>query len=302
MTSRFQHLFESFCLLAGLGNSTTVDDNSICLAATLDGVDFELLQSGALADDRFFSRVIYGPLVPADDPQQWSDLLAANMAFFGADGLAFSREPASGQLVLQRSWPGDTPAEELFQILSLQFAAAREWRSSMHSASAADDGLFLAPQKSPRRPAGAFERVCGEFCELASIRDFAVVPLDSGGSAFMATVHDVDIWVCHLDSRPQLIHLYADLVPLVGSQPELAGHLAEANAWLAADRMGTTACLRLATQDYVLRCVMPLGDATNGAALLRHLAVQARAVLSMREQIIPVLAPGPQGGMGADFS
>ena len=76
----------------------------------------------------------------------------------------------------------------------------------------------------------------------------------------------------------------------------------EANAWLAADRMGTTACLRLATQDYVLRCVMPLGDATNGAALLRHLAVQARAVLSMREQIIPVLAPGPQGGMGADFS
>ncbi len=301
MNSRFSPLLEQFCRLAELSARPVEDATGLFLGATLGGVDFELFQPQSQDGDRFFSRVVFGPLSPPDEPQQWRALLAANMGFPGAGGQAFSRDPVSGEAVLQQSWAGGTTPDLLYRQLSCQMAVARDWRSGALCGPDADDSLFQDEDAAPRGPAGHFQRVCDELREQAALQDFSPVSMVSSGAAFMVEVQGVEIWACHFHCRADLIHLYADLVPVVDGPAGLAGQLAEANAWLFADRMGSAFCLREATQDYVLRSVMPLSQATRGVDLWRGLVANAQAVLDVRRSLQSAATGARPGDAMADM-
>lgn len=130
MTSSFVEMCNAFCEVAGLAAVQPERDDEGALAArfTLADTDLEFMAESESAN-RFFSRVVFGPLPPGDESTQWDELLETNFLLFQPGGAAFSRDPWSGSAVLQQSWPAATAAHVLHGAIHQQCQTAYSWRS-----------------------------------------------------------------------------------------------------------------------------------------------------------------------------
>jgi hypothetical protein len=81
------------------------------------------------AAESLFTRVHFGAL-DAADRTAWGELLEINFALAGDAAPIFSRDPASGDVLLQQRWPRDTQINELLATLERQCRAARAWREA----------------------------------------------------------------------------------------------------------------------------------------------------------------------------
>jgi hypothetical protein len=130
MASNFVDLCNAFCEVAGLAEVPPERDEEGAMAArfTLGDTDVELMSESESAQ-RCFSRVVFGPLPSGDEPAQWDELLETNFLIYRPGGAAFSRDPWTGNAVLQQSWPAATAPQALFSVISQQCQTAWSWRN-----------------------------------------------------------------------------------------------------------------------------------------------------------------------------
>lgn len=143
MASNFVDLCNAFCEVAGFAEVSPERDEEGAMAArfTLGDTDFEFMSESESAH-RFFSRVVFGPLPPGDESAQWDELLETNFLISRPGGAAFSRDPWTGNAVLQQSWPAATVPQALFAVISQQCQTACNWRSgTLTLPTSAQDGM-----------------------------------------------------------------------------------------------------------------------------------------------------------------
>jgi hypothetical protein len=126
MDARFNELCRELCDLAGvpLLEVQTDEHGSQVGSLILRDVEVQVLQSPD-SRDRVFSRVVIGP-APSDSDALWGELLAANYLFFMAGEGSFSRDPWTGDVILQQRWSAEISARELLERLTRHCDISRD--------------------------------------------------------------------------------------------------------------------------------------------------------------------------------
>lgn len=104
------------------------DSGAMATQLVLHGAAVDFMADSPAADS-LFTRVHFGA-VDAADPTAWGELLEINFALAGDAAPVFSRDPASGDVLLQQRWPRDTQIHELLATLDRHCHAARAWREA----------------------------------------------------------------------------------------------------------------------------------------------------------------------------
>lgn len=146
----FQALCDGLCGLLGLPAPVLAPDALGVTGFTLrmQDVDVSVVLAGEAGGPPIAGLLVeFGPPPPARELAAWQALLDANFLMLGPDAPCFSRNPATGEVVLQQACPLHATTPQVLQArIERMTQVARRWR---------EDG-FLGPDPPPRPadPAG----------------------------------------------------------------------------------------------------------------------------------------------------
>lgn len=290
MRSRFELTCAALCELAGVGMPDVQSDGQGGMAVTLHLNDVPVDLLGESGDaERFYTRVVLGPLDSQHDLMSWGLLLEANFVLANAGGPIYSRDPDGGDALLQQAWPSDTQASQLLRVLLSQCDAVRARRHGQDDAVASLGAV--EPTVQPDTPgqrgaAAACQALFASLGRAAGLADLAVQTTPSGITTVMLTVADTDVQLCHLSRQPSRLHILSDIGSANAFAESAAGDLAEINAWLLNHPQGAAICRRPVCHDYVLWHSVPLDDSLTGAQLLQIARSRVSAALAVRKGLM----------------
>lgn len=299
MRNRFELTCTSLCELAGLGVPDVQSDGQggLSVALHLNDVPVDLLGESGDAE-RFYTRVVLGPVDSLDDPMPWGLLLEANFVLANAGGPVYSRDPDNGQALLQQAWPSDTHASQLLRVLMAQCDFVRGRRHGQGGGAPPLESLQPTVQPDTAGQPGAATACQALFASLgraAGLADLAVQTTPSGITTVLLTVADVDVQLCHLRHQPSRLHILSDIGSANAFDESAAGGLAEINAWLLNHPHGAVICRRPVCHDYVLWQTVPLDDNLTGEQLLQAARSRANAALTVRKGLLADPSQAPSG-------
>jgi hypothetical protein len=299
MTSPFDRLRTEFSSLAGLPCSHSAADEYGTLISVLDfrGTRVELLGESE-GFGRIFSRVLLGSAESYPDSNVWGDLLEANFIMIGTEGPLFSRDPWSGDAVAQQTWLADTTAQALLDSVARQCELAEGWkRGQLAEMAGAQNGSLFTDDAADvesdegRAAALSFNALCDDLRRICSLPDLSIQSAP-GIACFALAAKGREVQVCHLSQQPAAVHIVVNLGNEDDAPAGRAQELAEANAWLLAEKRASIICRRTLTREYVLRSTLPLDGELSAERLLREIHSQAAAALAGGRDLAERSAPG----------
>lgn len=129
----FEDLCSSLCELEGSPAPTLErdEDGNLAIALTVDDVDVTLAHEPAHSNTAFLFAAI-GPLPPGDELGACRTLMGINAALLQDGGTCFSRNPQTGELLLQSSYAfADGTSEEAYGRIRELAATARRSRHQL---------------------------------------------------------------------------------------------------------------------------------------------------------------------------
>lgn len=129
--ANFQALCEGVCAVFGIDAPQLQPDAMGITGFTLrvQDVDISVVQAPEGTAPAAFVLVEFGPPSPERELETWHALLDANFLMLGANAPSFSRNPVSGEVVLQYACAlADATPEGLCQSIEHIAAVAVRWR------------------------------------------------------------------------------------------------------------------------------------------------------------------------------
>lgn len=284
----FEELCNGFCSLAGMREVTFAPTDSGSLAATihLRGIPVSVLQFVHDRPDAAFLVAEFGTMPQDRALEGWLGLMGANLAVVGEDTPVFSRNPQTGEVLLQWACTlSDLTVVDVYQRVSKMVELALQWRHDGFLSGPAEQVAATAlanafPKQEcvlPEEGAVRFEALCQAVCE--SLGEPGRRPVIEGSVRVLALAADgVEASVMHSPLHPGctlvLIHLgMSSHAPPLGDVIDIMN----ANFVLMSQPQGATFSRDASTGELFLQYSYPLAGASAQGLLQQVQAIAAFA-------------------------
>ena len=293
--ANFDECCKYFCELAGFAAAAprTGASGAQSFSIRLRGIEVTALALPHAPESVFLAAELGA--ADAGDEGCWVVLLEANSAVPGAGGARFSRNPRTGDAVIQWTCrlPDVTPVD-VYRSVSRMVDVASRWRYDR----SVDADALEPPQGPPScggiaaseaRATEAARRFHALYSGLCEARGEPADPPAGAAAACSVTlrISGVDVVMAHLPRmRPHVALIGIPFGDLSSAAPQAhAAALLDANFVLATQPHGAAFCRDCVSGDVLLRYAYPL-DGGSGAQCLAHMEsvaafVQRWSVTSM---------------------
>lgn len=284
--ANFDEFCMCFCELAGFAAVSPQPgaNGERCFSIRLRGIELSALALSRASDSVFMVAELGVP-GPGDEGC-WVVLLESNSAVPGAGGARFSRNPHTGQAVIQWTFRlPDVMPLDVYRSVSRMVDVALRWRydrsvdtdalESAHDA-AALSGTVAACDARAEQAARRFHALYSGLCDT---RGEPVDPPAGNAAACSVTlrISGVDVVMAHLPRmRPDVALVgipFGDLSP--ASPQAHAAALLDANFVLATQPHGAAFCRDCVSGDVLLRYAYPLLGGSSAQCLAHMESVAA---------------------------
>lgn len=268
----FEELCRGFCELAGFRPPKFAPDgrDTAAFSARLRGIPVTLLAFGRSRDRTAFLVAELGTLPAGEEHAGWLALIEANSAIPGIEAPRFSRNPRTGEAVLQWACPlQDVTAVEVYQRVLHMVEVVLCWRRDR---TLGPWGSFVSSaahgSASAAQAAAKFHLLYQELCDALD-EPAQAAAADGGARAIEINVDGVDMVIAHLPRRLPDVALVG--VPF-GNLPTLSQHecvvaMMDANFLLATEAHGAAFCRDATSGDLLLRYAFALTGAKSRQCL-----------------------------------
>lgn len=165
----FEQFCNSFCEMAGIPPCAFLPDSRGMWSAMvrMRGVEVTLMQYATRRPGTAFLIADFGPMPEHLGVEGWLTLMNANLMHSGADSLAYSRDPNTGHVLLQKPLRlAQAHATDAYEAVTALVDTALEWRQSHFLPN--PDAAFsrFLPCDPVRRASDEWSRASDDFAKF----------------------------------------------------------------------------------------------------------------------------------------
>jgi len=302
--ANFEQLCLGICELAGFQPPRLLPDarGTTAFSVRLRGVPVTVLELGPGREGMAYLVADMGTLTADEAPAGWRALMDANSALPCADAPRFSRNPRTGEAVMQWACAmQDVTVVDVYQRISRMVDAALGWRRDRVVHPWTPGSRQSLPGATARFHA-LYQELCGVLGQVPQ-----PAPADGGATAVQLCIGGVNLVMAHLPLLRPDVALVG--VPFGAPAPAAQGGdvvaMMDANFVLATQPHGAAFCRDAASGDLLLRYAYPLAGSGGRHCLAQLVSVAAFVrewnTLQARAGAAPGAAPAPSPSM-AEFA